>query len=129
MPKDLPNLKPGDVLTAAYLNTLRDWVMRCQIRVANGCGLELLSGPDGDTISLAGSDPLWIKVTAHGTGGKYAWTEQVPSGEGTWADGERTGTTSDDPAYHANGKTDVATPSIHFARYTDLGTLYFGVAS
>lgn len=111
MPKDLPDLKPGDALSADWLNTLRAWLRRAGIRVDAGSGLRGNVGPQGTALSISEPEAMWIKLTGH-TGVAYSWTEQVPDTAGTWQDGIRTGTTTVDPAYEANGVTTVTTGRI-----------------
>jgi len=75
---------------------------------ASGAPLAIGSGPGGFfAADSSGVKWMWIKLTGGGTSGKYAWTEQLPDDSGAWADGQDSGTTSDDPAYESNGNEDV----------------------
>lgn len=101
---NIPDPKPGDPLRAEHIKALLELRDRLTVSVAP----PLAQAPDG-TIYLPDGGGFWAKITGAPSSGKHPWLEQIPQTGGTWTDGVRTGTTSTDPAYEANGSTSTLT--------------------
>jgi hypothetical protein len=100
--------RAGQRLKAADLQWLLDEIVRLG-KMSATPPLFVDSGPSGVDYRLAIPQRYDIKLTGGGTGGKYAWTRQVPTATGTWtadSSGE-VGTTTVDPAYEYNLNTTV----------------------
>ncbi len=125
----LPRPKEGDILSEDFFDRYATAIEeRLRITVAEGSGLGMTTGPAGTTITYDRSWEGWIKLTAHGSAEKYAWTEQVPTSAGGWTNGKRAGTTTVDPAHEVNGLTTVSTASnnvVRAWRATANNRLYF----
>jgi hypothetical protein len=99
--KFIPDVKPGDYFTLKLINSLIDEVNRLnRLSVAGGEAYDL----PGCGVGVRPSEPDWIyaKLTSQ-SGSTFAWTEQIPASGGAFTAGSRSGTTSSDPAYEANG--------------------------
>lgn len=104
MPFEPPDPRPGDPLSASLISQFFREVARLG-RFSIAPPLEIQQDEAGIRLSLGLWMPIWIKLTsAAGTGGKYAWAQQIAVTGGTWAvhPSGRTGTTSVDPAYETN---------------------------
>lgn len=105
MPFDPKEVKAGDILSATLLRDFfREVVRLGKFQVV--APIEMQNDEAGIRFSLGLYMPVWIKLTsALGSGGKYAWTEQIAAVGGTWSDhpSGRTGTTAIDPAYETSG--------------------------
>lgn len=101
-----PPLKPGDELTSSWLNDALDSAPT--VRADPASGLESVDFGRGPVLRARNRLEIWAKVGAHGSGGKYAWTQQLDTPSGGWANGPRSGTTTDNPLVEANGNTGVA---------------------
>lgn len=120
----LPRVKAGDLIYAEDYQRLAAAAEKvANLRVA--APLELIDIPGAYMLRLSRTPETWIKITGAPSGTAYAWTEQVPQSGGTWADGPRSGTTSVDPAYEANGSTAVPANRIVRARRNDGGAWIF----
>lgn len=120
----LPRVKPGDLILAEHYQQLAAATEKvANLRVE--APLELFDVPGGYLVRLAKTPDTWIKITGSPSGTAYAWTEQVPQSGGTWTNGPRSGTTSVDPAYEANGSTSVPANRIVRARRNDGGAWIF----
>lgn len=120
----LPRVKPGDLITAEHINRLFSEAERlANIQVAYP--LESHSNDGNTTIRVVSQSEAWIKITSAATGTAYAWTEQIEQSGGTWTNGPRSGTTSSDPAYEANGSTSVTLNRIVRARKRSVGGWVF----
>jgi hypothetical protein len=113
--------RAGQVLTARDLNEIKAELKRLA-KVTAVPPLNVSSGAGGFRMDLELRVPFAIKVTSGGTGGKYAWTAQVPTATGTWAAGTGSGTTSVDPAYEVNVNTTVAANTIILRAWRDPAT-------
>ena len=105
----LEDFNPGDRLTHVEMNAILAELRR-QGKFASS-GTVLVSDDQSGYAFSANlpADGFWIKLTSGGTGGKYAWTKVLPDGSGGWttAPGNRSGTTSTDPAYEQNGNASI----------------------
>jgi hypothetical protein len=94
-----PDPKPGDVLTAEMLRViyagLREPIAVVPPLYITGTG----------AIGWGEEGGFWVEFTGAPSGAKHPWKEVLPEEGGTWADGVREGSTSDDPAYEINGST------------------------
>ena len=117
----LPRVRPGDPIAADDINSANEALERLQITA--GAGIKVYESSQGYAIAADLPVGFWAKI---GTGviptgltaKAYAWTEQIPQAGGTWADGPRSGTSTDNPAYESTGNTGVASGVIvwlHFA--------------
>lgn len=124
---------PGERLTASELNALRAEVARLgRISFVPPLGGAIEQG--GVAIWYDAPWAGWVKLTSGGTGGKYAWTAQVETSGGTWANapGNLNGTTSVDPAYEVNATTTVPlspNPVVWAWRDAGSGKLLFQMGS
>lgn len=107
-------IEEGQQITAEWLNALLTLWQGNRIITPRDASLTSQPDPLGTLLMLDLDAMLVIKITGGGTGGKYAWTEQVETSGGGWADTSPavTGTTSDDPAYEINGVASVAVGSV-----------------
>lgn len=112
----IDDFRPGQALTAKDLNAIKLELIRLG-KVIAAPPLHVSDDANGFRFDLDGGIGFPIKLTSGGTGGKYAWTEQVPAASGTWTAGPRSGTTSADPAYETNGNTTIAANTIILRAY------------
>jgi hypothetical protein len=121
------DFQAGQVLSAGSLNAIKAELARLGKLTA---APPLFVSADAAGVYFEfddGSDAFPIKVTSGGTGGKYAWTEQVPAASGTWTAGTRSGTTTSDPAWEVNMNTAVPANTIilHAYRVPETGDVRF----
>lgn len=115
--KTLPRVNPGDAVTAAIINSASEALE--QQRILPGAGVKVADTGQGVAISVDGIVGFWAKVGAVSTSGAapaYAWTEQITQDGGTWVDGPRAGTTTDNPARESTANATVASGTIAWFR-------------
>ena len=119
-------IRPGEEISAQWLNSLQSLLKSGQIVLAPGCGLELKHTADGgQEIRAVYTNAIWIKITGAASGTAYPWTQQLEAASGTWTNGTASGTTTTDPAYEINGNTSVASGTIVRAWRSAKGDLRF----
>lgn len=125
-------LKPGDVLTDDWLNSVRDLALGG--RLAVGGGLAGTNGAGGSAVAVLRDPSCWVRVdalAAEATTGYalYDCTEQIPTPGGGWQNGVPI------KAREANDRDDLdslATPPIVWAQYdtaTDSYIFTYGACS
>lgn len=105
-----PDLKPGDELTARWLNDAKNSRELPWHDAASG-----LESSDAGGLPAIRARPkleIWAKVTGAPTGAKYPWTQQLDTPSGGWVDGPRSGTASANPLVEVNGNTAITTGKI-----------------
>lgn len=108
--------QPGQPIEARTLNRPIDAVERLdKLSVAAPLEIQRTAG----TVMIRDTSPRgrWIKITSAASSGKYAWSEVSWSsgGSASTPSGFVGGTTSQNPAYEANGSTTVPLNSIVWA--------------
>jgi hypothetical protein len=125
---ELPHATPGSPYRASDQNRLVDAIERIQ-RIGVGSGLSASVGPYGTLITRDEPERLWAKITSV-SGSAWSWTEQIATTGGTWTDGPRSGTATDDPAYEANSATPGTVPMVVLMeRAIETGELVFQAGS
>lgn len=84
--RELPELKPGDTISAAWLNGLRDLWLQCRTWLDAGSGLMGAMGPGGGGLARRRKLERWAKITSLSAGSTYNVTEKVRA-NGVWQDG------------------------------------------
>ncbi len=125
MSKELSEeIHPGSPIKASVWEEIRRIAVRFS-KFSVSYPLELVNTKGGMSLRMRDrSEEIWIKITSGGTSGKYAWTQQLPAADGTWTDGETTGTTTTLPAIEVNGNTSVPTNTRVLARMDPDRTTY-----
>jgi hypothetical protein len=110
MPFHPDDFRAGQVLSATTLNELVGELERLN-KIATAAPLDHANDAAGVRFAVTVPEVWWVKLTAAGTGGKYAWTRMMGVSGGTWTthSGGQTGTTTVDPAVESTGKADVTT--------------------
>lgn len=100
--------RAGQVLGAAALNAFFAELARLS-QIHADAPLTFANDASGVRFAVAVPPSWWIKLTAAGSGGKYAWTRQQPVVGGGWIahPGGQSGTATDDPAVETTLKADV----------------------
>lgn len=111
-------LKPGDQLTADWLNEVRDMAAEGVVTLDGSSGLEGSVSSAGTAIRAASRLEFWAKITGAPTGAAHPFTRQIDAGSGTFSAGPRTGT-----AYETGGST--ATLTNKYVRVWWGGRSYF----
>lgn len=111
--ESIPPIKPGDPITARWLNRLRKAALD-MLGLKVEPPLELIRTAGGLMIRLVWRPRFWIRIT----GGKqpYAWQGLYEVAGGGWASDAATGTTSVDPSYEQNNNTAVPVGIVVLAR-------------
>lgn len=109
-PRRLPRIRTGFRAIDRALATWREAIERGG-RITADAPLEVQVGEAGTAIRIVLPPAVWAKLTGN-AGAAYAWTEQVAAAGGGWTDGQRSGTTSDDPAYEWNGVDSVPADTV-----------------
>jgi hypothetical protein len=117
-------VKAGDRITEGLFNELIAIANRAQLTVSQGCGLSLIAGPHGYTLSASIPRPIWGKVTGPLASGTYPFTQQFPGTGGTWTAG-----TLSDVAYESNGNPNVPLNSIVELQWMSTGDWRFTLGS
>lgn len=97
-------LKAGAEITEGWVGDLVAVANQCNLGVGDGGRLTITEGPDGYTIDVDFSEPIWGRITGPLASGTYPFIEIFPDTSGAWVDGTMT-----DVAYEADGNTSVAT--------------------
>jgi hypothetical protein len=123
---DLKPLKPGQRLTAEWLNALVSLVKGAMFVVEPP--MELIQVGAKWVLRLSQPQRFPARITGV-SGSKYAWIRVVAGPNNTWADGDLSGTTASDPAYEFNGNANVpAGTRVEMLRQLD-GSLRFQLAA
>lgn len=84
-------IKPGEELTAAWLNAALERGDENRLSLDPSSGLEGYSGPAGTGVRAKRSLEFTAKITGAPTGTAHPFTQQVTTAAGTFANGPRTG--------------------------------------
>lgn len=99
-----PEIRPGDPITAGFLNAPLDAARRATLSADAASGVTVESTPLGTTIRGRVRLEMWVKVTANLGSASYTVRQQEEAAAGAWADGRRIVT-----AYETTGNTAVPT--------------------
>lgn len=113
-PPPNPDQFKGQTLVS-FLTALVGWLARNAPRASPGSGLTVEETSGGSVWTVERRDIGWIKVTSR-SGNAHAWNRVIATGTGAWSnDTTLSGTTSDDPAYEANGDVTFTLPQVVYA--------------
>lgn len=84
--RELEELKPGDAISASWLNGLRDLWLQCRTWIDAGSGMLGVVGPGGGGLSRKRKLERWAKITSLASGSTYNVTEKVRAA-GAWQNG------------------------------------------
>lgn len=85
-------IRPGDELTADWLNSGLEMGEENSLVIDPSSGLEGYSGPAGTGVRARRPLEFTVKITGAPTGTAHPFTQQVTTSPGTFATGPRTGT-------------------------------------
>lgn len=105
-PISLPRQKRGKAIKAELLNSLAEATERnAALGVAAPASMTTVAGVP--RIQPPDSGRITVRIVARGSGAFYSWQEIYPTSGGNYADGLRSGTTTQDNALELNGNTAV----------------------
>jgi hypothetical protein len=124
MENRLPRIAPGDILNDYHINAPNEALERLELGVGPNGQIGLTVGPAGTTLFALDRPDLWARIGGGGggtggTSGPYDWTEQVALPDGGWDDGDRRGTTGENPAFESTGHADVGSGVIVRLRFVE----------
>lgn len=84
-----PEVRPGDPITAGFLNAPLDAARRATLSADAASGVTVESTPLGTTIRGRVRLEMWARVTAAVSGSTYTIRQIEEAAAGTWVDGRR----------------------------------------